>query len=142
MIGAAVLGLLSRYAEEEPVAVVVDDLHALDLPSAEAILFAARRLAADPVVVLAHGSQPRGGPPGRGTPGDPRGLDRDAAAALRAAAAAVPSPRQLEPLLTLAEGNPLALLELRATTSTRWPPTLRPAGARARQGHRGVRPPA
>ncbi|HQR25394.1 MAG TPA: ATP-binding protein, partial [Nocardioides sp.] len=46
MIGAAVLGLLSRYAEEGPVAVLVDDLHALDLPSAEAVVFTARRLAA------------------------------------------------------------------------------------------------
>ena len=55
MIGAAVLSLLTGYAEEAPVAVVVDDLHLLDLPSAEAIVFAARRLAADPVVVLARG---------------------------------------------------------------------------------------
>src|SRR5215510_4158577 len=51
-IGAAVLNLLSGYAEEEPVAVVIDDLHLLDLPSAEAVVFAARRLGADPVVVL------------------------------------------------------------------------------------------
>jgi predicted ATPase len=41
-IGAAVLNLLSAYAEEAPVAVVVDDLHLLDLPSAEALVFAAR----------------------------------------------------------------------------------------------------
>ena len=54
MIGAAVLSLLSRYAEEAPVAVVVDDLHLLDLPSAEALVFAARRLAADPVVRAAR----------------------------------------------------------------------------------------
>jgi len=114
MIGAAVLSLLSRYAEDAPVAVVVDDLHALDLPSAEAILFAARRLAADPVVVLATARSPEADRLVTGLPvlrlG---GLDHRAAAALVARAAGGPMPPgRLEPLLTLAEGNPLALLEL------------------------------
>jgi len=114
MIGAAVLSLLSRYAEEAPVAVVVDDLHALDLPSAEAILFAARRLAADPVVVLATARSPEAD---RLVAGLPvlrlSGVDHRAAAALVARAAGGPMPPgRLEPLLTLAEGNPLALLEL------------------------------
>jgi DNA-binding CsgD family transcriptional regulator len=114
MIGAAVLSLLSRYAEEAPVAVVVDDLHALDLPSAEAILFAARRLAADPVVVLATARSPEADRLVAGLPvlrlG---GLDHRAAAALVARAAGGPMPPgRLEPLLMLAEGNPLALLEL------------------------------
>ncbi len=58
MIGAAVLGLLARYAEDGPVVVVVDDLQALDLPSVEAILFSARRLAADPVAVLLAARSP------------------------------------------------------------------------------------
>ena len=114
MIGAAVLSLLCRYAEEAPVAVVVDDLHALDLPSAEAILFAARRLAADPVVVLATARSPEAD---RLVAGLPvlllEGLDHQAAAALvrRAAGGPVP-PGRLEPLLAVAEGNALALLEL------------------------------
>ncbi len=52
-IGAATLSLLSRFAEDKPLAVLVDDAHLLDLPSAQALAFAARRLTADPVVVLA-----------------------------------------------------------------------------------------
>ena len=51
-VGAAVLSLLSRVAEDGPVAVIVDDAHLLDPPSAQALCFAARRLTADPVVVL------------------------------------------------------------------------------------------
>jgi DNA-binding CsgD family transcriptional regulator len=113
-IGAAVLSLLSGYAEEGPVAVVIDDLHLLDLPSAEAIVFAARRLTADPVVVLAAA---RTSEAGRLIGGLPvvhlSGLDHDAAAALAARAAGGPlAPGRLEPLLALAGGNPLALLEL------------------------------
>jgi DNA-binding CsgD family transcriptional regulator len=52
-IGAATLSLLCRYAEERPVAVLLDDVHLFDRPSAEALAFAARRLMADPIVVLA-----------------------------------------------------------------------------------------
>jgi len=113
-IGAAVLSLWCRYAEEGPVAVVIDDLHALDLPSAEAIVFAARRLAADPVAVLAAARSPEAD---RLVAGLPvlrlAGLDDDAATALVARAAGGAMARQrLEPLLRLAGGNPLALLEL------------------------------
>ena len=112
--GAAVLSLLSAYAEEVPLAVVVDDLHFLDLPSAEAIVFAARRLAADPVALLAS---VRTSEADRLVAGLPvvhlSGLDADAAAALVARAAGGPlAPGHLEPLLALAAGNPLALLEL------------------------------
>ncbi|GAA1583749.1 LuxR family transcriptional regulator [Kribbella sancticallisti] len=51
-VGAATLSLVCRLAESAPVAVIVDDAHLLDLPSAEALLFAARRLVADPIVLL------------------------------------------------------------------------------------------
>ena len=51
-VGAATLSLVCRYAESAPVAIVVDDAHLLDLPSAEALLFAARRLVADPIVLV------------------------------------------------------------------------------------------
>jgi DNA-binding CsgD family transcriptional regulator len=113
-IGAAVLNLLSGYAEEGPVAVVIDDLHLLDLPSAEAVLFAARRLGADPVAVLVG---VRTAEADRLVAGLPTlhlaGLDGDAATALVARKAGAPvSPGRLEPLLALADGNPLALLEL------------------------------
>ena len=42
-IGAATLSLLSRLAEDQPVAVLIDDAHLLDRPSAQALAFAARR---------------------------------------------------------------------------------------------------
>jgi DNA-binding CsgD family transcriptional regulator len=114
VIGAAVLSLLCGYAEEGPVAVLVDDLHLLDLPSAEAIVFAARRLAADPVVVLLA---VRTGEADRLVAGLPvvglAGLGREDAAALVAQiAGGRVAPGRLEPLLALAEGNPLALMEL------------------------------
>ncbi|MGO9789547.1 MAG: helix-turn-helix transcriptional regulator [Solirubrobacteraceae bacterium] len=51
-VGAATLSLLATYAEQGPVLVLVDDAHWLDGPSAEALLFAVRRLVADPIAVL------------------------------------------------------------------------------------------
>ncbi|GAA1548373.1 helix-turn-helix transcriptional regulator [Kribbella lupini] len=51
-VGAATLSLLCRYAEQAPLAVLVDDAQWIDRPSAEALVFAARRLVADPIVLL------------------------------------------------------------------------------------------
>ncbi len=51
-VGAATLSLLASYADDCAVAVLVDDAHWLDRPSAEALLFAVRRLIADPIAVL------------------------------------------------------------------------------------------
>jgi len=51
-VGAATLGLLATYAEQGPVAVLLDDAHWLDASSAQALLFAFRRLVADPIAVL------------------------------------------------------------------------------------------
>jgi hypothetical protein len=51
-IGAATLSLLSASAEDTPLALLVDDAHSLDRSSAEAILFAARRLLADPIALV------------------------------------------------------------------------------------------
>ncbi|HEY6935121.1 MAG TPA: AAA family ATPase [Marmoricola sp.] len=114
LIGAALLALLSRCAEEVPVVLVVDDLHAVDRPSAEAILFAARRLAADAVAVLATARTPEADHLVAGLPVlHLGGLDARAAAELVARTVGGPrSPQRLDPLLRLAEGNPLALLEL------------------------------
>ncbi|MEV6281804.1 AAA family ATPase [Kribbella sp. NPDC051770] len=54
-VGAATLSLLCRYAEQLPLAVLVDDAQWIDRPSAEALVFAARRLVADPIVLLVAG---------------------------------------------------------------------------------------
>lgn len=51
-IGAATLSLLAAKAEQGPLAVVIDDAHWLDASSAQALLFALRRLVADPIAVL------------------------------------------------------------------------------------------
>ncbi len=51
-IGAATLGLLAAAAEERPLLVLVDDAHWLDPASADALLFATRRLHADRAVLL------------------------------------------------------------------------------------------
>ena len=50
-VGAATLSLLATLREQAAVAVLVDDAHWLDGPSAEALLFAVRRLVADPIAV-------------------------------------------------------------------------------------------
>ncbi len=51
-VGAAVLGLLTRAADERPLAVFVDDAHLLDPSSGHALAFAARRLEADRVALV------------------------------------------------------------------------------------------
>src|SRR5947209_724148 len=51
-VGAATLSLLAAFAEDGPVAVLVDDAHWLDASSAQALLFAIRRLVADPIAVF------------------------------------------------------------------------------------------
>ncbi len=51
-VGAATLSLLAAYAEPAAVAIVVDDAQWLDGSSAAALLFAFRRLVADPIAVF------------------------------------------------------------------------------------------
>ncbi len=51
-VGAATLSLLAAYAEQQPAAVLIDDAQWLDGSSAQALLFAVRRLVADPIAVL------------------------------------------------------------------------------------------
>ncbi|MGH2856579.1 MAG: AAA family ATPase, partial [Solirubrobacteraceae bacterium] len=51
-VGAATLSLLAAHAERDPLAVLIDDAHWLDASSAQALLFAVRRLVADPIAVV------------------------------------------------------------------------------------------
>ena len=51
-VGAATLSMLAAYAEQAPVAVLVDDAQWLDVSSGQALLFAFRRLVADPIAVF------------------------------------------------------------------------------------------
>lgn len=113
-VGAAVLSLLSRAAEDGPVAVLVDDAHLLDPPSAQALCFAARRLTADPVVVLLAVRDE--GPSVVGSAGLPTlalgGLADEDAASLAGSVGHRLSPDARARLLAATGGNPLALLEL------------------------------
>ena len=109
-LGAATLSLLAAYAEQAPVAVLVDDAQWLDGSSAQALLFAFRRLVADPITVLVA---VREGEPslldGAGLPTlRIGGLTSDEAASLMPG---VP-PEAAGRLHSATAGNPLALLEL------------------------------
>lgn len=111
-VGAATLSLLCRYAEQGPVAVVVDDLQVLDAPSGEALVFAARRLQADPVLVLLAARTPEGDELAVGLP-DLRlpGLGLDPTRELLGAGSTL-AEEQLVALHQATAGNPLALQEL------------------------------
>lgn len=56
--GAALLALLAALSEAGPVAVCVDDLHWADPPSRRAVVLAAGRLLAEPVLVLGASHEP------------------------------------------------------------------------------------
>src|SRR5271166_1161760 len=109
-IGAVTLSVLAAYADLAPVAVLVDDAHWLDGSSAQALLFAIRRLVADPIAVFVAVRE-----------GEPSLLDGADLLALRIggltsdeAAMLVPglAPEAARRLHGATAGNPLALLEL------------------------------
>ncbi|HTA10956.1 MAG TPA: AAA family ATPase [Streptosporangiaceae bacterium] len=113
-IGAGTLSLLAAYTEVAPVAVLLDDVHWLDGSSADALLFAIRRLVADPVAVVLTVRE-----------GEPSlldgsgletlrltGLDRASAAELLRQAGEPVSDELASRLQSETAGNPLALLEL------------------------------
>jgi DNA-binding CsgD family transcriptional regulator len=110
-----VLSLLAEAAEERPVLGVVDDAHWLDGASANALAFVARRLEAEPVVLLlAAREEEFGRLEGFGLP-ELRigGLDPAAAGALLAGRVGLPvTPAVQDRLVELTGGNPLALMEL------------------------------
>jgi DNA-binding CsgD family transcriptional regulator len=114
-VGAATLSLLASYADAAPVAVLIDDAHWLDESSANACLFAFRRLLADPIaVVLAV----REGEPSLLDGADLptmrlQGLDRTSAGELLRRLGDEPLSQDLADRLHHdTGGNPLALLEL------------------------------
>ncbi|NKX90776.1 helix-turn-helix transcriptional regulator [Nocardia coubleae] len=113
LIGLAVLTLLAEEAADGPLLCIVDDAHWLDQATADALLFAARRLDAEGVVML---FATRTGPGDFPAPGLPEltlsGLAPEAAAALLDAGATRLPPATRYRLLTESGGNPLALLEL------------------------------
>jgi len=114
IIGAAVLGLISAYAEDAPLLITVDDAQWLDRASSEAIGFAARRLVADPVAILIAVREGEESPLLAAGLQDITlgGLDQTSATALleKAADGKVPADAARR-MLEATGGNPLALLE-------------------------------
>jgi DNA-binding NarL/FixJ family response regulator len=119
-VSLAVLSLLAEAAEPRPLLCLVDDAHWLDDASADALVFVARRLEAEGIVMLfaaREGDVRRFEAPGLpalelgGLEPTPAGmlLDRHARVTL--------SKALRERLIVETAGNPLALLELSSTLS-------------------------
>jgi DNA-binding CsgD family transcriptional regulator len=120
LVFLAVLSLLAEAAEERPLLCLVDDAHSLDDASADALVFVARRLEAEGIVLLFAARE--GEVREFDAPELPElrlaGLDADAAAALldRHAGIAL-APETRARLIEATGGHPLALLELPSTLS-------------------------
>jgi DNA-binding NarL/FixJ family response regulator len=115
LVAVAVLGVLAEVAERRPVLCVVDDAHWLDEASVGALVFVARRLEAEGVVLLvAARDEDLRRFDAAGLPQlEVGGLDRTAVAALLAERAAVAvDPQVRDRLVEQTGGNPLALTEL------------------------------
>ena len=112
LVGLAVLSLLSEAAGERPLICLVDDEQWLDRASAQALGFAARRLAADPVGLVFAAREPAAELAGLPEL-EVGGLgDDDARALLEAALAGPLDARVRDLIIAETRGNPLALLEL------------------------------
>src|SRR6266700_2765050 len=112
LVGLAVLSLVSEVAAERPLICVIDDEQWLDQASAQALGFAARRLAADPVGLVFAARDPS-----VNVAGLPEleidGLRDDDARALLDSVLAGPLDALVRDLIVAeTRGNPLALLEL------------------------------
>lgn len=114
-VPVGVLSLLSAAAEEGPILAVVDDLHWLDQASLQAVVFAARRLDAEGIVMLLGArDDPALAPSLAGLPRMHLGPLEPAAARalLREGVPRRVTDAVVEQLLRTAGGNPLALREL------------------------------
>jgi DNA-binding CsgD family transcriptional regulator len=115
LVGLGVLTLLSELAEDGPLLCLVDDAQWLDRASADALLFAARRLDAEGIGMV-FAARDDGG--GFAAPGLAvlrlGGLDDEAAAGLLNASVGDLEPRVQDRIMHEAAGNPLALIELPA----------------------------
>jgi DNA-binding CsgD family transcriptional regulator len=112
LVGLGVLSLLSEAAEERPLVCLVDDGHFMDRASSQALGFVARRLMAEPVLLVIAVREP--GAELHGLPDlAVDGLSNEHARELLDLVLRRPvDERVLERFLDEARGNPLALLEL------------------------------
>ncbi|WP_026212149.1 ATP-binding protein [Longispora albida] len=114
LTGLAVLSLLGELAEDGPLFCVIDDAQWLDRASADALLFAARRLGAEGVAML-FAARPEFEAAGLPVLALDGLAPPDAAALLDSTADLAPAVRYQ--VLAEAQGNPLALLELPAAVA-------------------------
>jgi DNA-binding CsgD family transcriptional regulator len=124
-VAMAALDLLVEAAAEQPLLVIAEDVHLLDTATVEVLRFVARRLEHDPVVLLATARDEEPDPLGGAAaclldlgpldPGGSRQLLELAAPELTGSAQAA--------VLRVAEGNPLALVELPKTPGLTLQPT-------------------
>ena len=114
LIGLALLSLLSEASRRHPVICTVDDAQWIDRASIQAIAFAARRLAQEPVGIVFVERDPGGEPELQRLPELHLGGLADAAArALLAAVVTGPMDEQVrDRIVAETRGNPLALLQL------------------------------
>jgi DNA-binding CsgD family transcriptional regulator len=112
LVGLATLSLLSEAGEERPLLCVIDDAQSLDRASAQVLAFAARRLLAEPAMLLFAAREPS-----EELTGLPElvieGLQ--GADARKLLASVIPGrleERVADQLVAETRGNPLALLEL------------------------------
>lgn len=119
LVGAGFLDLLAAESLAKPLLVLVDDLHWLDGPSAQAVLFALRRLDAEPVAVVVA-VRTAAALPAR-LDGVSHlvltGLDTAAARAMVGRLAPGTAPEVADRLQQATGGNPLALAEIAASLS-------------------------
>ena len=110
---AGALGVLASAADEQPLAVLVDDFQWVDPESRQILLFAARRLAAERIVmVLAVRDEPGAHLPDRDLPAlRVGGLSVTECAELARGLGADISGPALRSLVEQTGGNPLAMLE-------------------------------
>lgn len=112
LAGLGLLNLLSEATRERPMVVVVDDAHWLDESSAQVLAFVARRLRAEPILLLVAGRHPIESMRGLSEL-VVRGLGPDAARQLLDSVVRWPLDADVRSaVLAEAHGNPLALLEL------------------------------
>ncbi|MFD1542032.1 helix-turn-helix transcriptional regulator [Nonomuraea guangzhouensis] len=130
LIGLATLSLLSEIAEDGPLLCLVDDAHWLDRASADALLFAARRLDAEGVALLLAARD------GFSAPGLPERrlgpLDAESAAELLTERDPHLAEGVRSRILAESRGNPLALIELPRTAD---PYTLMPLPRRIQEAY-------
>jgi DNA-binding CsgD family transcriptional regulator len=119
LVGLATLGLVAERSAETPLLFVVDDAQWLDQPSCEVLAFVARRVEADPAVLLfgVREGLPRPFDEADLAELSLTGLDQEASSALLDAGATTLPVELRRRILEEAAGNPLALIELPAAAA-------------------------